>query len=195
MRATAKITQRGGGLLSFTGNVISDLLAVVMQAIRVLTRSAEVGLHTVGTTAQTLGDDILKVHATQLFRGVAMSAKQVSEGLGNVIGLVPLLGKPSAYLVEHAGTGVHYVVTKVGDALGEVSSRTGRAARDASNLVVFTVASAQASADKVAAAVNDKIRHMDSLVESTPPPSASHRRSSASPASHRRSSASSASRS
>ena len=152
--------QVGGGIASFTGDILNDLLQVVVKAIGTLSSLAEVGVDTLGTSARQMGDDVLKVRTTQLFRGVGTTAKNIGEGLGKVVDTVPLMGKPAAYIVENAGKGVHYVVVSVGDLLGEVASRVGRAAGDASNLVVFTLASAHVSLDGISESVQKKVHDL-----------------------------------
>ena len=86
------------------------------------------------------------------------TARSIGEGLGKVVGVIPLLGKPSAYIVENAGKGIHYVVVGLGDVVGETAARVGTAAGDVGNLVVFTLASAHAALDDATDAVQEKIR-------------------------------------
>lgn len=39
--------------------------------------------------------------------------------MGNVIEIIQILGKPTVFVVKCAGQGVYYVVTSVGDVVGE----------------------------------------------------------------------------
>ena len=143
----------GGGLLSFTGELINSLVSVVVRAIDIVSQGAEIAVDSAGSTAQAMGDDILKVHTTQIFRNVGKTVQNISEGLGKVVGVIPLLGGPTAYVVERAGDGVNYVVVGVGDVLGEAVARVGKATHDASNIVVFTLAKAHTAVDEAADAV------------------------------------------
>lgn len=150
--------QSGGGVLSFTGDVLNDLVAVLVRGVGTVSSLVETGVDTIGTAAREMGDDVLKVHTTQLFRDVGATARKVSNGLGTVVGTVPGIGKSAAYVVEGAGNGVYYLVVKVGDVLGETASRAGRAVKDASNLVVFTLASAHVALDNASDVVQKNVR-------------------------------------
>ena len=145
-------------MLSFTGDLLNDLLTIVVRAIGTVSSVGEIGVDTIGKSARSMGTDVLKVRTTQLFRGVGGTAQSIGEGLGKVVGMVPLLGKPTAYIVENVGKGVHYVVVRVGDALGDAAARVGNATGDVGNLVVFTLASAHATLDGVSETVQDNIR-------------------------------------
>jgi hypothetical protein len=91
----------------------------------------------------------------------------IAKQLGNVVEIIPVLGKPTAYVVKGTGKGVYYVVTTVGNVAGKGLKTIGKLGKEASNVVVFTLVStsdltedllkeAGLTVKKVSELVNDK---------------------------------------
>jgi len=84
--------------------------------------------------------------------------------LGNVIEIIPILGKPTAFVVKGAGQGVYYVVTSVGDVVGESIKTVGKIGKKASNVVVFTLISASDLTEETIKEAEKTIRKVTQLV-------------------------------
>ena len=123
---------------STTGNVVSDVLVSVLKVITKLSAGAEQMLSTLGNIVQGLGNDV-KVVAHHTASGVGNLAVTVAEGLGDIVERVPLAGKPSAFVVKKAGTGVHYVVLTVSDLVGTVGKTAGKGVKAGTKVIVFTL--------------------------------------------------------
>lgn len=125
-------------ITSTTGNVVSDVLMSLLKVITNLTSGAEALLTKIGSTVSGLGQDV-KVVAHHTASGAGNLAETVAEGLGDVIERIPLAGKPSAFLVRKAGTGVHYLVLTLSDLVGTVGKTAGKGVKSGANVVVFTL--------------------------------------------------------
>jgi ribosomal protein S6 len=68
--------------------------------------------------------------------------------MGEVVEVIPILGKPTAYVIKGSARGVYYVVTSVGHVTGKSIRSVGRVGKEASDLVVFTISSASGATEK-----------------------------------------------
>jgi hypothetical protein len=123
---------------STTGNVISDVLLSVLKVITKLSTGAEQMLSTLGNVVQGLGNDV-KIVTHHTASGVGNVALTVAEGLGDIVERVPLAGKPSAFIVKKAGTGIHYIVLTVSDLIGSVGKTAGKGVKSGAKVIVFTL--------------------------------------------------------
>jgi hypothetical protein len=125
-------------ITSTTGNVVSDVLMSLLKVVTNLTSSAEGLLTKVGTTVSGLGQDV-KVIAHHTASGAGNLAETIADGLGNIVERIPLAGKPSAFIVRKAGTGVHYLVLTLSDLVGTVGKTAGKGVKSGTKVVVFTL--------------------------------------------------------
>jgi hypothetical protein len=110
----------------------------LLKVITNLTSGAEVLLSKIGSVVSGLGQDV-KVVAHHTASGAGNLAETVAEGLGDVVESIPLAGKPSAFLVRKAGTGVHYLVLTLSDLVGTVGKTAGKGVKSGAKVVVFTL--------------------------------------------------------
>jgi hypothetical protein len=123
---------------STTGNVVSDVLVSILKVITTLSAGAEQMLSTLSNIVQGLGNDV-KVVAHHTASGVGNLAMTIAEGLGDIVERVPIAGKPSAFIVKKAGTGIHYVVLTVSDLVGTVGKTAGKGVKAGTKVIVFTL--------------------------------------------------------
>lgn len=121
-----------------TGNVVSDVLMAVLKVVTNLTSGAETVLSTIGNTVQGLGQDV-KVVAHHTASGVGNLALSIAKGLGDIVEQVPVAGKPSAFIVKKAGTGVHYIVLTLSDLVGTIGKTAGKGVKAGTKVAVFTI--------------------------------------------------------
>jgi hypothetical protein len=127
-----------GMVTETTGNVVGDVLMTVLKVITGLTSGSEHVISTLGSTIQGLGDDV-KVVAHHVASGVGNLAVTISNKLGDVVERVPLAGKPTAFVVRKAGTGIYYLVLTVSDLVGTVSKTAGKGVKAGTKVIVFTL--------------------------------------------------------
>jgi len=132
------LTKSVSVVTSTTGNVVSDVLLSVLKLITKLSDGAEQMISTLGNIVKGLGNDV-RVVAHHTASGVGNLALTVAEGLGDIVERVPLAGKPSAFIVKKAGTGVHYVVLTVSDLVGTVGKTAGKGVKAGTKVIVFTL--------------------------------------------------------
>ena len=63
--------------------------------------------------------------------------------MGKVIAEIPIIGGPTAYLVESATDGVYFVVVTIGDTVSAISRTGGKTLKKGAELVVITVGKSQ----------------------------------------------------
>lgn len=128
-----------GVVTETTGNVVSDVLLTVLKVITGLRTGSETVLSTLGSTVQGLGSDV-SVVAHHVASGVGNLATTIADKLGDVVERIPLAGKPTAFLVRKAGTGVYYLVLTASDLVGTVSKTAGKGIHAGAKVIIFTLA-------------------------------------------------------
>lgn len=152
-----------------TGNVVSDVLMSLLKIVTHLSSGAEQLLSTLGTTVQGLGTDI-KIVAHHTAAGAGNLAMTVAEGLGDIIERVPLAGKPSAFIVKKAGSGLYYVVLTISDLVGTASKTAGKGLKAGTKVVVFTLGQGEqltgtvlSESNRIVQSVLDKVNRLSSV--------------------------------
>jgi alkylated DNA nucleotide flippase Atl1 len=130
------------------GNITNDIASGLGQIIGATTAGVGEIADAAGRTLDSLSKTA-KVTSVKVVDRVGELAPNAADKLGKVVKVVPILGKPAAYVVKGAGRGVYYVVTSVGDIAGEGIRGVGKAGKVASDLVVFTLGSAGSTTKKV----------------------------------------------
>lgn len=130
-----------------TGNIVNDLTTGLSKVIGGITNGLELVAKATGSTLNNLSKN-LEITSVKVLSRVGDLGLSVSKDLGEVIQIVPILGKPSAYVVKGAGRGIYYVVTSVGNVVGKSVRTVGRVGKEASDLVVFTIASTSSATEK-----------------------------------------------
>ena len=141
---------RGGGLvtgvkrgvnvtLSSTSDLVGDLAKGIMMSISGVGRGTETLINSVGSLSNRLGKGI-NVVSQHVASGVG-NTNNVAKGLGKVVKKIPIVGRPTSYIVKGTGEGIYYVVVSVGDVVGMVGKTTGKTLKKTSKLIVFHLAS------------------------------------------------------
>lgn len=131
-----------------TGNITSDIATGLGEIIGSATTGVAMIADAAGTTLDKMSKS-LKVASVKVMDSVGEIAPDAASKLGKIVGVVPILGKPAAYVVKGAGKGVYYVVTSVGDITGEGIRGVGKVGKAASDMVVFTIATTGKTTQKV----------------------------------------------
>lgn len=92
----------------------------------------------VGDFSNKLGRSI-GVVAQHVTEDIGMSTNRIARTLRNVVKKVPIVGRPSAYIVKGTGKGIYYVVVLVGYTFNLVSKTTGSVLKKISKVIVFRV--------------------------------------------------------
>lgn len=121
-----------------SGNIVNDLALGLSNVIGGITNGLEIVAGKAGSTIQGMSDDVALV-STKVFKHVGDLGMNVAKGLGNVVEVIPILGRPTAYVVKGTGRGIYYVVTTVGDVAGETLKGVGKIGKRAGDVVVFTI--------------------------------------------------------
>ena len=130
------------------GNITSDLAAGLGQVVGATTEGVAQVAAAAGSTLDKMSKS-LKVASIKVMDSVGEIAPNAASKLGKVVGIVPVLGKPAAYVVKGAGQGVYYVVTSVGAITGQGIRGVGKVGKAASNVVVFTISTTGKTTKKV----------------------------------------------
>ena len=125
---------------STTKNFIGDLSRGVLSSLTGVAKGVEGVISGVGDAVKSLGEGV-QVVSHSFAEGIGNVTESVVGGLGTVIEKIPIVGKPTAYVVKGAGKGVYYVVLTVSDVVGTVGTTFGKTAKTTSKVLVFTIAS------------------------------------------------------
>ena len=124
--------------LDTTKGIIHNLSNALNSGVRVVSKGTKNIVTHVGDLANNLGLEISKV-SQRLTKNAGHLSKQISTKMGKVIAEIPIIGGPTAYLVESAKDGVYFVVVTVGDTVSAISSTGGKTLKKGAELVVITV--------------------------------------------------------
>lgn len=124
-----------------SGNIVEELTKALAGAIGGTSNGLEIIASRAGDTLGNVSDKLSLV-STKLFRGAGDITLDVAKQLGEIVRIIPILGRPMGYVVKGTGKGVYYVVASVGDLVGESIKTVGRIGRKAASVVVFTLVAA-----------------------------------------------------
>lgn len=144
-----------------SGDIVNDLAKGLSKVIGGVTNGLEIVADGAGKTLNHLGKN-LEITSVKVLSRVGNLGLKASKELGDVVKIVPILGKPVAFVVKGTGKGIFYLVTTVGSVLGKSVSTVGRVGKEASDLVVFTIASTSSATEKTikeAGHVVSKVAH------------------------------------
>lgn len=137
----------GKSFLRSTGDIGKDLSKGLSKTVGGVTNGLEIIANGAGNTLKNLSKN-LGITSVKVVSRLGDFGLKASKSLGDVVSVVPILGKPAAYVIKGSGKGVYYVVTSVGDVLGKSVRSIGRVGKDVSDLVVFTIASTSGATQK-----------------------------------------------
>jgi len=130
-----------------TGNVVNDVVIGLLKAVTTTASGVESFVSALGKVLSDLGSDIKVVtHHTAI--GAGDFTETVANGLGDVIQKIPLAGKPTAFIVSKAGTGIKYLVVSVSDLIGGVSTTVGKGIKSGSNVIIYTLGQGETLTNK-----------------------------------------------
>lgn len=124
--------------VDFTSDVAQEVVHALSTIASGLVYGANTAVNTVGDITNQFGE-FFDLYATQVFKGAGNVVKSISDQLGSVLRVVPLVGGGMAYVVEGAGGGVYHVLVEVGALGSKVVKRTGRIVKQSTDLVVYTL--------------------------------------------------------
>lgn len=144
-------------LLNTTGDIINDIATGIANVIGGITNGTEIIADNIGSSLNNISKD-LQVTSVNVLSKVGDFGLTLSKELGDVVEVVPILGKPSAYLIKGSGRGVYYVVTSVGNVVGKGVRSIGRVSKEATDLVVFTIMSASGATENTIKEAGDVVK-------------------------------------
>ena len=124
--------------LDTTKGVIHNLSNALNSGVRVVSKGTKNIVTHVGDLANNLGLEISNI-SQRLTKTAGNLSKKISNKMGKVIAEIPIIGGPTAYLVESATDGVYFVVVTVGDTVSAISRTGGKTLKKGAELVVITV--------------------------------------------------------
>ncbi len=125
-----------------TGNVVSDVLTGLLNAITTTASGVEHFVDALGKAVAGLGSDI-KIVAHHTASGAGNFAETIANGLGDIIEKIPIAGKPAGFVVSKAGTSIKYIVVSVSDIVGGVSTTAGKGIKAGTKVIVYTLGQGQ----------------------------------------------------
>ena len=123
-----------------TGNVVGDLSRAVLGSLTGVAKGLEDVILNIGNSADSLGKSVAVV-SESIAEGVGDVTVTVADGLGKIIKEIPVVGRPSAFLVKGTGQGVYYVVLSLSDIVGYVGKTVGKTVKTTGKVIVFTLTS------------------------------------------------------
>lgn len=140
LNKTIEILGLPKAVIKTSGNIVNDLSIGLAKTIGGLSLGLKEVAETAGKTIDNMSKHVA-ITSTKVFRNVGDLGMNIAKQLGNVVEIIPVLGKPTAYVVKGTGKGVYYVVTSVGNVAGKGLKTIGKLGKEASNVVVFTLVS------------------------------------------------------
>ena len=150
-------------IIKTSGNIANDLAKSLSNVIGGLTNGLEIITKTAGNTLNNLSKK-LEITSVKTFKRVGHVGLKVSKELGDVVQVIPILGKPAAYVVKGSGRGVYYVVASVGHVIGKSIRTVGRVTKETSDLVVFTITSSSSATEKALKKSGKIIKNVTKMV-------------------------------
>ena len=124
--------------VDFTSDVVHEVVHALSTIAGGVVYSANTVVDTAGDITNQFGE-LFDLYATQVFKGAGDVVKTISDELGRVLRVVPLVGGGMAYVVEGAGGGVYHVLVAVGTLGSRAVKRTGKVVKQSTDLVVYTL--------------------------------------------------------
>jgi len=155
-------TKKGGqkiirNTLSATGDLVNDLSKAILSTLSGIGLGLETVVESIGDVGQKFGKDV-SVVSRHISKGLGGTTKTIADSLGKVVKKVPIIGKPTSYIVKGAGKGVYYVVMSIDEIIGKISTMAGKTVKTASNVIIFTLASGKKVSRHVIKASSNTIK-------------------------------------
>jgi hypothetical protein len=150
-------------VIKTSGNIVDDISKGLANVIGGVSYGLEVVAQGAGKVLSSISND-LAIVSTKVIHRAGDLTYTIAKDLGNIIAIVPILGRPTSYVVKGAGKGVYYLVTTVGNIAGEGIKTVGRLGTDVSNVVVFTIVSTKDVSQKVLREAGDIVKRVTHLV-------------------------------
>jgi hypothetical protein len=142
------ILRASKSVIKTSGNIVDDISKGLSNIIGGVSYGLETVAEGAGKVLNSLSTD-LAITSTKVFYRAGDLGLTIANELGDIIAIVPILGRPTSYVVKGAGKGVFYLVTTVGNIAGEGIKTVGKLGSDVSNVVVFTIVSTKDVSQKV----------------------------------------------
>lgn len=150
-------------VIKTSGNIVDDISKGLANIIGGVSYGLETVAEGAGKVLNSLSSD-LAITSTKVFYRAGDLGLTIANELGDIIAIVPILGRPTSYVVKGAGKGVFYLVSTVGNIAGEGIKTVGKLGTDVSNVVVFTIVSTKDVSQKVIREAGDIVKRIAHLV-------------------------------
>lgn len=134
-------------IIKTSGNIGNDIAVGITKIIGGLSNGLEIVSKNSGKTLNNLSKN-LGIASVKVFSKIGHLGLRTSKKLGDVVQIIPILGKPVAFVVKGSGKGVYYLVTSVGNVTGKSIRTVGRIGKETSDLIVFTIVSTKTATNK-----------------------------------------------
>ena len=145
--------------VDFTSDVVQEVVHALTSIAGGLVYGANTIIDTAGDVTNQFGE-LFDLYATQVFKGAGDVVKTISDQLGRVLRVVPLVGGGMAYVVEGAGGGVYHVLVAVGTLGSRAVKRTGKVVKQSTDLVVYTLTMGDGVVKDTADETNDLVKRL-----------------------------------
>jgi hypothetical protein len=157
------IVSASKAVVKTSGNIVDDIAKGLANVIGGLSYGLESVAGEAGKMLNSLSTD-LAITSTKVVYRAGDLTYTIAKELGTIVAIVPILGKPTSYVVKGTGKGVYYLVTAVGNIAGEGIKTIGRLGTDVSNVVVFTIVSTKDASQKVIREAGNIVKRVTHLV-------------------------------
>lgn len=157
------IVSASKSVIKTSGNIVDDISKGLANVIGGISYGLENVAEQAGKVLSSVSTD-LAITSTKVFYRAGDLTYIIAKELGNIIAVVPILGRPTAYVVKGTGKGVFYLVTTVGNIAGEGIKTIGKLGTDVSNVVVFTIVSTKDVSQKVIREAGNIVKRVTHLV-------------------------------
>jgi hypothetical protein len=157
------ITRASKSLIKTSGDIVNDIATSLANIIGGVTNGLSSVAGQAGTTLNSISSN-LAIVSTKVFYRVGDLGLTIANELGEIIVIIPLLGLPTSYVVKGAGKGIYYVVTTVGNIVGESVKTIGKLGTSLSNVVVFTIVSTSEMTENTIKEAGNVVKRVTYLV-------------------------------
>jgi hypothetical protein len=150
-------------IVKTSGNIANDIAKGLAKVIGGLSNGLSTVAEQAGNVLNSMSSN-LGIASSKVFYRVGDLGKTIANELGEIVAIIPVLGRPTSYIVKGAGKGIYYVVTTVGNIAGEGVKTIGKLGSDVSNVVVFTIVSTSELTQKTLKEAGNVIKRVTYLV-------------------------------
>ena len=125
-------------VVRLTGNLTTDVTKGISKTIGGVTYGIELLVKAVIGVLLNLSRN-MKVITHKVIRNANEFTGKISRKIGKVVKVVPILGKPVAYVIKSTQKGIFYIVINLGNLTGKTLTSIGRVGKKTGNVLIFTL--------------------------------------------------------